>query len=319
VTRVADGETLEGRSIPPEAYAAYLRASVLEERGDARGAVAELERALDDDPNSPEIVTRIARLLCMNGKTSQDAAEEALSTFDDALALDPTYAPAWLGLAECRERRGDLRGALDAARRAADYDPKNPRSTRAVARLLFSLGRPGEAWTWLEALTTFVPESREAWLALLDEARRRNDGARERRARRALDAQGILDERSREQTLDEALAEGNLPRARSLATELSIGPSALALRALNASAPRLALEQADLVLAVDPSDSDAWIAALAASDVLGDEAHFAETVRLLDPEPLRPSATGLAVLRALVERRADRDAAAAFDPPHRNP
>ncbi len=318
VTRVADGETLEGRSIAPEAYAAYLRASVLEEHGDARGAVAELERALDEDPDSPEIVTRIARLLCAKG-ASRDAADEALGTFDDALALDPTYSPAWLGLAECRERRGDPPGALDAARRAAEYDPQNPRATRAVARLLFSLGRPSEAWTWLEALAALFPESREAQLALLDEARRRHDEPRERLARRALTERGILDARSREQTLDDALRAGDLPRARSLATTLSVGPSALAFRALAASAPLLALEQADLVLAADPSDADAWIAALAASDELGDEAHFAETLRLLDAEPLAPSPTALVVLKTLLERRADREAAAAFDGPQRSP
>jgi Tfp pilus assembly protein PilF len=311
VTRVADGETLEGRSIAPEAYAAYLRAIVLEERGDARGAIAELERALDEDPNSPEIVTRIARLLCIHG-ASADASEEALGSFEDALALDPTYAPAWLGLAECRERRRELPGALDAARQAAEYDPSNSRATRAVARLLFALGRPAEAWTWLEALATLYPESREVELALLDEATRRHDGPRELRARRALAKLGELDERTREHVLDEAIGAEDLERARSLAVTLSIGPSALALRALDASAPKLALAQAELVLAADPSDSDAWIAALAAADELGDEIRFSETVRLLDPEPLAPSPKALAVLEKLVERRLGREAASAL-------
>jgi Tfp pilus assembly protein PilF len=319
VTRIADGETLEERSIAPEAYAAYLRASVLEERGDARGAMTELERALDEDPDSAEIVTRIARLLCAYGGPSRDAAEEALGSFDDALALDPTYAPAWLGLAECRERRRELPGALDAARQAAEYDPSNPRATRAVARLLFALGRPVEAWTWLEAFAALSPDSREAWLALLDEATRRHDAPRERRARHALAARGMLDERSRELALDEALGAGDLPRARVLATSLSVGPSALALRALDASAPELALAQAELVLAADPSDSDAWIAALAAADELGNEARFAETVRLLDPEPLAPSPAAVAVLEKLVERRLGREAASAFAEARRSP
>ena len=137
VTRIADGETLAGRPIAPEAYAAVLRASVLEARGDAPGALAELERALDEDPGSPEIVTRIARLLCQNAG-SRDVAEEALSNFEDALALDPSYAPAWLGLAECREQQKDPKGALEAAERAVTFDPQNVVATRTVARLLFA-------------------------------------------------------------------------------------------------------------------------------------------------------------------------------------
>ncbi|HEX6765208.1 MAG TPA: tetratricopeptide repeat protein, partial [Polyangiaceae bacterium] len=303
VTRVADGETWEGRSIAPEAYAAYLRASVLEARGDARGAVLELERALDEDPDSPEIVTRIARLLCLAGATSREAAEEAMGSFDDALALDPTYAPAWLGLSECRERRGDFEGALKAAERGAYYDPESASATRAVARLLFALGRHEEGFVWLEALVALSPDSLDAGQALLDAARARRDVPRETRALRAVSALGRAEQPARELAFDEALAASDLPRARALATGLAIAPSAVAVRALDASSPRLALEQAKLVLSADPSDSDAWIVALAASDELGDEAAFSETVRLLDPEPLPPSARAREIFEKLVVRR----------------
>jgi tetratricopeptide (TPR) repeat protein len=313
VTRVADGETIEGRAIEPEAYAAYLRASVLEARGDAPGAVAEFERALDEDPESPEIVTRIARLLCAHGGASPEAAEEALASFDDALALDPTYAPAWLGLAECRERRGNRTGALEAAQLAAYYDSSSPAATRTVARLLFALGRADEAFTWLDALVTLLPKSREAEQALLDAAIERNDRARETRARRALAALGTADRKARCVAFDEAIRRGDLAAARSLAVELSIRPSSLALLALDRSAPSLALEQARLVLAADPSDSDAWIAALAAADELGDDAAFSETMRLLDPDPLPPSAHALEIFAVLVERHGGREAAAALE------
>jgi Tfp pilus assembly protein PilF len=317
VTRVADGETLDGRPIAPEAYAAYLRASVLEARGDSPGAIAELERALDEDPGSAEIVTSIARLLCRSAGTA-DATEEALGSFEDALALDPTYAPAWLGLAECRERQKDFGGALKAAERAAYYDPSNSTATRTVARLLFALGRSEDAWRWLEALATLAPESREAQQAVLEEARRHGDVAREARARRALSTLGVADRRSREAALDEALLAGDLAEARTLATALSITPSAVALRALHRSR-RIALEQAAFVLAADPSDSDAWIAALAAADELGDEGRFAEIVRLLDREPLLPSASAFATFEKVVARRLGREAAEALGHAQRKP
>jgi tetratricopeptide (TPR) repeat protein len=319
VTRVADGETIEGRAIEPEAYAAYLRASVLEARGDAPGAVAELERALDEDPESPEIVTRIARLLCAHGGGSREAAEEALDSFDDALALDATYAPAWLGLAECRERRGNRAGALKAAQFAAYYDPSSSAATRTVARLLFALGRPDEAFTWLEALVTLFPMSREAEQALLDAAVERNDRAREKRARSALAALGTADRKARDTALDEAIRRDDLAAARPLAISLSIRPSSLALLALERSAPSLALEQARLVLAADPSDSDAWIAALAAADELGDGAAFSEALRMLDPDPLPPTPRALEILAKLVERHGGPEGAAALGGAQRKP
>jgi tetratricopeptide (TPR) repeat protein len=312
VTRVADGETMEGRAIEPEAYAAYLRASALEARGDAPGAVAELERALDEDPESPEIVTRIARLLCAHGGASPEAGEEALDSFDDALALDPTYAPAWLGLAECRERRGNRSGALEAAELAAYYDPSSSAATRTVARLLFALGRPDDAFTWLEALVALFPKSREAEQALLDAAVARNDRAREARARSALAALGTADRKARDTALGDAIRRGDLGAARSLAVALSIRPSTLALLALDRAAPRVALEQARLVLAADPSDSDAWIAALAAADELGDDVAFSEALRALDADPLPPSERALEIFARLVQRHGGPEAAAAL-------
>ena len=133
---------------------------------------------------------------------------------------------------------------------------------------------------------------------------------RERRARSALLELGQGDEPSREAALDEALRAGDLERARTLASSLSLRPSALAWRALDASSPKLALEQTKLVLGADPSDTDAWVVALAAADELGDEARFLEVLALLDPEPLPPSPRAVALLGGLLTRHAGADASA---------
>jgi tetratricopeptide (TPR) repeat protein len=317
VTRVADGETREGRPIAPEAYAAYLRASVLEARGDARGAVAELERALDEDPRSPEIVTRIGRIVCASGASG--AASEAYEAFEDALSLDPDYGPAWLELARCRERNGDRAGALAAAERAVYFDASNPEATRVAARLAFAVGRPAHGFALLDGLVELEPSSREAWDALYLAALERGDSARATRARRALERLGVAGEPARRRSLDDALRAGDLARARALAVELRVGPSALAWRALDVSSHAAALEQASLVLAADPSDSDAWIAALTAADELGDERRFDEALRSLDPEPLPPSPRARAALERLVARHVGPDAAAAFERAQRSP
>jgi hypothetical protein len=58
------------------------------------------------------------------------------------------------------------------------------------------------------------------------------------------------------------------------------------------------------VLAADPSVSDAWIAALAAADLLGRPDRFAAVLPELAQEPLAPSNAALKLLAELLGRHA---------------
>jgi tetratricopeptide (TPR) repeat protein len=277
VTRVADGEVQQGREIQAEAYASYLRAATFEATGDRKQALDEFERALDADPGSPEILTRVAELECgasprlppISAAVPAAAAERALLHFSRALDEAPRYAPAWLGRAVCLESQGRRREALAMATRAAALDPLRPESTRVMVRLLIALERREEAARWLSAYRVLVP-------APLDPEPPTGDT-------------GVGTERaSTSRSLERAFSDRDLAAARAAALELGMSRSALALAAATA-APELAIEQALAILAADPTDTDALIAALTAADLLGDTAHFDQALKLFGGEPLPPS------------------------------
>ncbi len=308
VERVVDGESFEGRAIAPGAYASYVKADLLARAGNHGAAVAELRRALDADPASPEILTRLGELTCGGGRTAARDAS-GLFAFDDALKRDPRFAPAYLGRARCLAALGRAREALAAAERAARLDPLNLATTETMASLLFESGRGAEAWLWLEARIAFEPSSRDAWRLLLRSARAHRDEQREKRARHALDA--LDDPGARD--LDQALESGDLDAMRHAGIARHLHGAALALYALP-RAPKLALAEARATLRADPNDADAWVAGLCAADLLGDEQSYTELLPMLDDAPSPPSRGALSLLTALLARRVGSEAAGAFAP-----
>ena len=278
VTRVVDGEEREGRPIAAEAYAAYVKAELYAAQGDRKHALELLATALDQDPVSPELVTRYGELLC-----EQEAGPKALERFERALELDAAYAPAFLGRARCLCRLERTEEALAAAERAAYLDPMSLETTREVTRLLFARGRATDAWRWLEARLLLEPESRGAQSLLLEAAERQRDPARAERARRSL----AVDVPDRAKLRDAALR----------------SPAAQPLQALT---------QAERRLAADPEDTDAWTAGLVAADLLGDEARFRKLLGVLGESPLPMTPAALARLVELVARRCGPEAAAAL-------
>ena len=301
VTRIVDGRVEEGRAINEEAYAASLRAGIDDATGDRQRALDELERALAADPDSPELLARYGELSCRVGRDGPARPGPALSALSRAIALDPTYAPAWLGRARCLSLLGRGREALAAAVNAAENDPIDVPATEFVAQLLFAAGQPADAWAWLDGLATLQPMSREAQHALLSAAMHEQDATRERVARDALARLGEYAPNAAASALTDAIARADLPAARRAALDLHLSSSALALR-LAKAAPLLGLEQASSVLAADPSASDAWIAGLTAADELGDRPRFELILRALAAVPSRPSALGLELFVELVAR-----------------
>jgi hypothetical protein len=89
-------------------------------------------------------------------------------------------------------------------------------------------------------------------------------------------------------------------------------PGRLAVRAALAGALVIARTQAELVLAADPDDSDAWTAALLSASLEPDPARLAETLARAPEAPTPPSPEGVAALNELLGRIAGPDAAAAL-------
>lgn len=310
VTRIADGTREDGRFIDAVAYSAYARAALLEAAGDTRGALAAYQAALDADPESADIQTRIAALLCRMG------SGRAVAAFEHALELDRTYSVAYAERARCLERQGKLGPALAQARLAVQYDADRIDFSELVARLLFSLGRKEEAWIWLDALVAQKPSSPQAWRVFRTLAELDGDPARLRRARAAERGLGVSPGESPAQggsdPIDALLLARDLEGARRAAISRRWKASELALRALELGAHEVAREQGRFVLLADPADADAWIAVLVAAEQLHDEASYAEALHALDPDVVMPSPRGAEQLAALLARQVSESAGQAF-------
>jgi tetratricopeptide (TPR) repeat protein len=89
----------------------------LAQKGDAAGAIACARRALELDPQSPEVHNLMGYAAALDGE-----AEEALEHYRQAIALDETYFEAMLNAAEVMiAPLGDVDGAVAQIEEALDY------------------------------------------------------------------------------------------------------------------------------------------------------------------------------------------------------
>ncbi len=89
----------------------------LAQKGDAAGATACAKRALEIDPQSPEVHNLMGYAAALEGE-----AEDALEHYRQAIALDETYFEAMLNAAEILiSPLGDLDGAIAQIEEALDY------------------------------------------------------------------------------------------------------------------------------------------------------------------------------------------------------
>ena len=83
----------------------------------------------------------------------QGDSDLATRRFAEAIALDPTYGPAYLELGAARERAGDMREAERTYGVAIERVPNFAPALRARAALLARLGQSDRAIADLEAVT----------------------------------------------------------------------------------------------------------------------------------------------------------------------
>jgi Tfp pilus assembly protein PilF len=88
----------------------------------------------------PEAVFNAGVLLAGRGRT-----EEAIATYERALAARPNLAAAWVRLGDARRECGDVRGAVDAFRRALEIEPGHARAREAIVDALRAMGDGAEA------------------------------------------------------------------------------------------------------------------------------------------------------------------------------
>jgi len=315
VTRMADGVVHQGRYIPGEAYAQYARGAALESAGELASARSAYALALEFDPRSPEILARLGSLDCRNARSARDAhASRALAAFDEALRAEPTSTAALSEAARCRARLGEAETAFSLALAAARADPDSLAVQLLVVDLAEAKGSTNVAREWLDALVARSPSSRPAWVRLAAFARRHGDTGRALRAAQALRRLHVSVPGTDESRLERALRSGELARARREAVVLRISAGDLAARAALCGALDLAREQAELALAADPTDVDAWIALLAIRDLTQNGDGLADALRAAPREPATPpSSAARRLLAELLERVIGQEARRAWD------
>ncbi len=179
------------------------------QRGEYAPALSHYERLLAQRPDDDDLLIEVARVLGFADRNGESAetyrrvlvvapqrrpdvrrslawqtlwsgeAACAEAWFLESAALDAHPADAWRGVAEARQQREDLRGALDAYGEALRIDPNDATNARRSAQILVWLGRTDEGIAAFEALLARDPQDRRSRLGL---ARALNDAGRHRDA-----------------------------------------------------------------------------------------------------------------------------------------
>jgi tetratricopeptide (TPR) repeat protein len=155
-----------------------------DDEGELLPAVGErqLRAMLKRDPAAPGPRWRLGHALL-----AQDSVAEARGELEEAVASAPGFAWAWLDLAKISERLGELPGAVDEARAAAEASAGHPQTGYFHAQLARIAGRAGDEATRARAAgraAELAPELKAAQL----------EGARESLAEGdAASARGLLD------------------------------------------------------------------------------------------------------------------------------
>jgi tetratricopeptide (TPR) repeat protein len=198
------------------------------------------------------------------GAASEHGLSAATQAFAQGMHLDPNYYGNYFERARCEERARNFEAGLTDATAAVARRPGDEPSNLLVARLLQAQGRRADARAWLEAFESYRAAS-PAMTRALDSARNPSPAA-----------------------------------------PLSVpsGTRSAAFAQLRAGKFEAAQAQAQTELGADPTNADAWIAALVACDALRDAPCFDSALERLRAPSVPPSETGLAFLSELLARRA---------------
>jgi len=98
-------------------------------------AAATLEKAIDESKDNLDLIYSLARL-----HSSQGDEAKADALVEQATKASPDEARPYLILSAHRDRKGDLPGALEAARKAVEVEPEHEDARLRVAEVMIEIG-----------------------------------------------------------------------------------------------------------------------------------------------------------------------------------
>ncbi|HEY4116247.1 MAG TPA: hypothetical protein VGM56_00275 [Byssovorax sp.] len=317
VVRVVDGREVRGRFVSDVAYTWYAIGAEAEERGDFAAAARAFEAAASDDGPSADVLTRLGAARCAAG----DGAG-ARAAFDRGAQADAAYAPLHLERGRCALHDGHADEALAEARRALALDPERAEASLLLAAAEERGGLGADALRTLHALTLAEPSSPAALAALHDLALRSGDAALaadtaarlSRLAAKGVElasGRGTAADSGTLAALDAALSRGETDAAERIARHAGLPLVDVAVRAAALGRTAYARGRAQLVVAADPADGSARVAAAVACDALGD-AGCLEAALAMPRGVSAPSLLARLLLAELLERRVGAVAARAY-------
>jgi tetratricopeptide (TPR) repeat protein len=140
--------------LPGARHLRLRRALLLEQKGDAPAALAELERLAHEDADSPQLLVHLAR-----GLEHAERGNEAEQTIEAALRRWPVDAGLHRALAGLRWQRSAAIEALQPLQRALAAHPREMPLRLVAADLARSTGSPDEALRLLEEGLAMAPDS----------------------------------------------------------------------------------------------------------------------------------------------------------------
>jgi tetratricopeptide (TPR) repeat protein len=151
-----------------EAYRSSIRAI---ERGNWQDALRFMQQAVQVDPTAPDLQYQIGAIQLQLRSYSQ-----AIDAFDQALELNPTFGPAYLGHARAllaQDPKADVSKDLDSA---IKFDPQNGEAYLERATLSLRKGDNQAAQQDLAKAQTLLPDSPLVYLENAQVALQQGDG-----------------------------------------------------------------------------------------------------------------------------------------------
>ncbi len=164
-------------SAPDSAWMHYANAQVQESLARYDVAKREYENVLKKDSSLAGVHYRLGRVILLGAARTPQSLEEATREFREELAIDPRNAPAQYELAEINREQGNYDVALDYFSRAVAHQPNFIEALIGLGRTLITVGRSVDAVPHLKEAARLDPENKVPHALLANAYRTMGDRA----------------------------------------------------------------------------------------------------------------------------------------------